>query len=944
MSVTLSPDGKWMAYALHPVEGDGELIIRRIRDTMQRSFPIGAAPSFSISFSENSQFLAFKEFPKDRDRKASQRNPQGKPLSEKLHLLDLNSWKKTEFEKVGQYAFNNRGASSLAVQIMRDRSPGPIATPGADLLMYDLASGQSYTVGNIGEFEFNRAGTHLAYTIDAANNALNAVHVMENGPQRVSVIDHDKASYKSLGWNEEGTALALLKFKKEEKYTTESGVVLGVDFSRGTPSIVRYDPKVDSLRFPVGMTVSPNRRPVWTDDLKGILFGIHKHEPVRKERDMSEKKSSPGSDSGTLAAIAALKQDTSIKTLEDLQRAMANLGKAKGNTNPSSSADTIKPDMTIWHWQDKVLQSSQQVRERALKTAQHLAFLLVDGQRFIRLQDSSLTEIQPLKKHLYALAEDNRDYELKEALDGQSYTDYHVVNMRTGERELFRKGFYAPSFTSVPNASWDGNKLVYGENGHFHVYDIPTRKHTNITSGIPTSFINTEDDHNVKDPLTPVIGWSSDSRYLLIRDLWDIWLVSADGKEAAVNLTVNGKRDKIRYQSRISLSKDEKGFDPRGPLYVRMYGEWTKKSGYAVIEPDKKGLKAGARVLLWEDANLSNLRKAEKAEIYIYSAENHNKPPQYYVADRQLSQAVQVCENAPDFGKYSWSSGARLINYVSEKGDSLQGALFLPANYEEGKRYPTLVYYYEKLSQTLHNWSQPGFSGTGWNPGIYTSNGYAVFIPDIVYKLDDPGMSAVWCVLPAVKAAIATGVIDADRIGIHGHSWGGYQTCFLVTQTPMFRAAAAGAPLTNMVSMYDLIYWNTGGGNGPIFEASQGRFRGAPWEDWDAYLRNSPVYHVKEVSTPLLMLHNDKDGAVDFTQGIEFYNALRRLQKPVVLIQYKGENHGLAKMENRKDYSVRMLEFFDHHLKGATSADWLRDGISRLKLEEHLNPRVFGED
>jgi dipeptidyl aminopeptidase/acylaminoacyl peptidase len=196
-------------------------------------------------------------------------------------------------------------------------------------------------------------------------------------------------------------------------------------------------------------------------------------------------------------------------------------------------------------------------------------------------------------------------------------------------------------------------------------------------------------------------------------------------------------------------------------------------------------------------------------------------------------------------------------------------------------------------------------------------------------------------VIPGVKAAIATGVIDEKNIGIHGHSWGGYQTSFLITQTNMFKAAAAGAPLTNMISMYDLIYWNTGGANMSIFEASQGRFKGGPWDNWEAYERNSPVYHVKNVQTPLLMLHNDKDGAVDFTQGIEYYNALRRLKKPVILVQYKGENHGLGKLENRKDYSVRMMEFFNHHLKGAEAPGWMANGVDRLKLGEHLEERAF---
>jgi dipeptidyl aminopeptidase/acylaminoacyl peptidase len=196
--------------------------------------------------------------------------------------------------------------------------------------------------------------------------------------------------------------------------------------------------------------------------------------------------------------------------------------------------------------------------------------------------------------------------------------------------------------------------------------------------------------------------------------------------------------------------------------------------------------------------------------------------------------------------------------------------------------------------------------------------------------------------VPAVKAAIATGIVDPKRIGITGHSWGGYQTAFLVTQTDLFAAAVAGAPLTNMVSMYSLIYKNTGGTNQPIFESSQGRFKGGYWDNWDAYYRNSPVFFAKNVKTPLMILHNDKDGAVDFTQGIEYFNTLRRLDKPVVMLQYKGENHGLAKPANQRDYARRMREFFDHHLMGKPAPAWLKEGVPHLKMDEHLEERSKG--
>jgi len=222
----------------------------------------------------------------------------------------------------------------------------------------------------------------------------------------------------------------------------------------------------------------------------------------------------------------------------------------------------------------------------------------------------------------------------------------------------------------------------------------------------------------------------------------------------------------------------------------------------------------------------------------------------------------------------------------------------------------------------------------------YTSNGYAVLMPDIVYKVNDPGLSAVACVVPAVKAAVASGVVDAARVGIHGHSWGGYQTAFLVTQTDTFKAAVAGAPLTDMVSMYSLIYRNTGGTNQAIFESSQGRFYGGYWDNLEAYQRNSPVYHARNVHTPLMILHNDKDGAVDQTQGIEYFNTLRRLQKPVIMLEYKGENHGLRKPENLQDYTVRMREYFDYYLMDKPAPKWLTDGVPLLKMKDHLDERT----
>jgi dipeptidyl aminopeptidase/acylaminoacyl peptidase len=292
----------------------------------------------------------------------------------------------------------------------------------------------------------------------------------------------------------------------------------------------------------------------------------------------------------------------------------------------------------------------------------------------------------------------------------------------------------------------------------------------------------------------------------------------------------------------------------------------------------------------------------------------------------------------PQMKGLAWSSGTRLIDYRSAKGDRLQGALYLPANYQPGKKYPMLVTIYERRSQNMRSFVSPTDTRAP-DPSLYTSRGYAVFDPDIVYRVNDPGMSAVWSVIPAVKAAIATGIVDASKVGLWGHSWGGYQTAFLVTQTNIFKAAIAGAPLTDLVSMYSSVYWNTGGTNQAIFESSQGRFTGNFIDNYDAYIRNSPAFHAKNVTTPLIIMHNDKDGAVDFNQGITYFNTLRQLGKDVILLEYQGENHGLARPANQRDYAGRMAEWFDYHLTGATPADWIIKGVPRIKMAEHLAAR-----
>ena len=557
----------------------------------------------------------------------------------------------------------------------------------------------------------------------------------------------------------------------------------------------------------------------------------------------------------------------------------------------------------------------------------YLSEYRIKERKFIRLADNDVRQVQASPKGLFALGQDNREYELDSNLDGRRYQDVYTIDMKTGTRTLALK----KSRYSYP-ISPDGTHFLYYDEGVFHAWDMSSGKSVPITKDVAANFVNEDDDHNVKNPPDQFVGWAKDGQSVFLSEGYDIWNVPVHGGKA-FNLTLNGRKDLIRYRSLSSLDPEDRGIDLSKPLYVSMYGEWTKKGGLGLLESGKTGI----NVLLWEDAGFGMPMKARKAGVFLYTRDTNSEYPNYYVADNLLKGGRKITDANPQQKDFLWSSGVMLLDYKSAKGDKLQGALFLPANYEKGKRYPTIVYYYEKTSQGLNRYTQP--SANGFNKSVYTSNGYAVLMPDIAYKINDPGMSAVWCVLPALDAAVSSGVVDRAKIGLHGHSWGGYQTAFLVTQAD-FAAAVAGAPLTNMISMYSSIYFNTGGANQGIFESSQGRFYGGYWDNLEAYQRNSPVYYATRVKTPLIILHNDKDGAVVWNQGIEYYNTLRRLKKPVIMLQYVGENHGLAKPANQKDYTVRMKEFFDHYLMGKPAPEWMTEGIPYLKMKDDLKERI----
>jgi dipeptidyl aminopeptidase/acylaminoacyl peptidase len=305
--------------------------------------------------------------------------------------------------------------------------------------------------------------------------------------------------------------------------------------------------------------------------------------------------------------------------------------------------------------------------------------------------------------------------------------------------------------------------------------------------------------------------------------------------------------------------------------------------------------------------------------------------PDYWVTNAAFDAPRKITNANPFLGDYLWGSRA-LVDYKNSKGQRLQGTLTLPAGYEPGKKYPMIVYIYEKMSNTHHTFSMPVYDDRP-HMSTYASDGYLVLQPDIVYETGKPGSSALDCVTAAVKKVIEMGYADPKRIGLQGHSWGGYESSFIVTQTDMFAAVVTGAPLTDLPSMYNILYKQSGSVNQGILETGQGRWglNVNPWTARDLIESQSPLHHVTKITTPFLILQGTADGAVDWNQGLEFYTAARRNGKNVIFLSYPDEPHHLAKEENQKDFQVRMKQYFDHYLKGAPAPQWMTEGVPQTR-------------
>ena len=518
----------------------------------------------------------------------------------------------------------------------------------------------------------------------------------------------------------------------------------------------------------------------------------------------------------------------------------------------------------------------------------------------------------------HALLSNPEPYLLESQWTGRRANDYAVVNTETGEKIEALKGTIA-----FMNLSPKG-EYVYGydpADSTWLTYSIKDNKRVDLTKG--KVFYNELNDSPRHPGSYGIAGWTKDDASILIYDRYDIWQFNPDTGESS-RLT-KGRETKTRYRY-LRLDDEERFLDPDAQWILSTFDENNKHSGFYSYDAKRK---SGKQLIAGPYA-FSNLEKAQQSDEVIYSRESFEEFPDIRLSTLDFSSETVISNANPQQSEYNWGT-AELVSWTSLDGKELQGMLIKPEDFDPNKKYPMIVNFYEKSSDGLYRHRAPSWGRSTINYSYYTSNGYVIFNPDVHYRIGYPGESAYNCVIPGVTSLIEKGFIDKDNIGVQGHSWGGYQIAYLVTKTDIFKAAESGAPVPNMISAYGGIRWWTGLSRQFQYEHTQSRIGGTPWEYPLRYIENSPIFYLDKVNTPLLIMHNDADGHVPWYQGIEFFVSLRRLGKPSWFLNYNDEPHWPLKLQNRKDFNIRMAQFFDYYLKGAAKPVWMERGVPALE-------------
>ncbi len=883
----ISNDGARIAFEQNPQKGDGMLIVKSGKSDFD-TIPRGNRAAFG----PENDFIVFSiKQPEDSIRKAKLDKVKKEDMPKDslgIRIFGRNEVKK--FPKLKSFKIPEENARWIVFTV--EPAPAPKDTTGnnskkkkekqegEDLVLFQVETSDTLMFRNVSDWTYAKKGKSVFFSrqVKDSTGTVSSLHVFDTSTGESSEIYSEEGWMKKLISDEAGNQFAFL-FSQDTIKEKAYSLFLG-DLDEEPEKIVDGYTR----GIPVGWTPGENGNIYFSEDGTKLFFGTAESpEPAPKD------------------------------------------------TIPEDE----KPKLDIWHWQDLKLQSQQKVEAEQEKKRTFLSVYHINLNRFIQLADPQVRDVSTLEKGNSDLAFGYNEllYLRESGWTGTRNRDYYVIDVKSGiKREI-------ADCKSYVRISPQGKYVVWYEPADSSFYarstDINRLEAVSLTKILPVNFYDERNDTPMDPRPYGIAGWSEDDRFVYIYDRYDIWKLDPAGERVPVNITnTYGRRNQIRLRY-VNLEPELEHIPSDEYVLLSAFDERSMSGGFFSV---RFGVVSDPGLLIMEKNHFGGVKKAKNAEKLIWTMENVREFPDLWCSDLNFLKTERISDANPQQENFIWPK-VQLVEWTSFSGEKLNGMLYFPENLDPGEKYPMVIYFYERSSEGLYRHQHPAPSRSTINRSFYTSNGYIVFVPDITYKEGYPGQSAYNAIVSGTQYLVNTfPYIDEKKMGLQGQSWGGYQIAFLITRTDLYAAAMAGAPVSNMTSAYGGIRWQTGLSRMFQYEQTQSRIGGTLWEKPLHYIENSPLFYAPKVNTPLLMMHNDDDGAVPWYQGIEYFVALRRLDKPVWMLNYNGEPHNLnaASWANRVDLSRRMFQFFNHYLKGEPMPGWMEKGVPAVEKGENL--------
>lgn len=886
----VSRNGNWISYEINPLKGDGFLYFYNQKlyklDSIQRG------KEASISFKED--FVAYKLWPgydtlrncelKKIDKKKWPKDTLCIRLIKNDSLIKIpkvKSFTIAEESNILGYLTEKNDKKTLAKKKKwfqkKKKSAKELDSDGFPFVLFSPEKGEILKEKNITEFTISKKGNYVAL-IEHRKDKIDSCKLIlfDTRNQVKKTIVGAKTSIQLPVWNESESQMAFL-------FSSDTSKVKQFELALFDLKMIQMSIYGDTTQafFGKEQGISEHRKPIFTENENYLYFGKYKRvEPEKK--------------------------DTLL--------------------------ESEKPKLDIWHYQDKTIQPQQLINLKRDERKNYLCVLNLKTNDFIQLSNDTL-DVFPIKKMKgnYLLARSNEKYKIEAQWTSPSRADYYRINLE-GKIESIKNGLHYPGSLS-PN----GRYFSYFNpdlNEH-HLIDIDLKTDKCISSFLEKNVNWVEDVNGMPMKAGPIgeIGFTENEQALLLRSEYDLWSYDITKNKLSCITEFEGENTKTRFEP--NFWSDDSVYIDFENMYVKGFNTKTKsESIFQFIQhenhTDFKQVYSG------DFSILSTSRSKNKSTILLRKSTVSHYPELTVLSNDWINEK-DISKTNPQQSEYAWST-VELIKWKSYSGIELEGLVYKPTDFDDTKQYPLIIYYYELNSDKLHAHHPPRPTASIIHPTEYSSAGYIVFIPDIRYKPGYPARGAYDCILSGTDFILKKySNIDSTRMGLQGQSWGGYQSAQLITMTKRYAAAMAGAPVGNMFSAYGGIRWGSGLNRQFQYESTQSRIGKTIWEAPELYVENSPIFHLPKVSTPLLIMHNDQDGAVPWYQGIEIYTGLRRLGKPCWMLNYNGDDHNLTKLANKIDLSIRMRQFFDHYLLGKPMPIWMSEGLPAIDKGKKLN-------